>query len=119
MKTRNKTDKRSEAGKAEELHVMQLAAISTAAFQNTPSSINNRILPENPYYTTVYADVCRAIDREIMWRSKCLVANALVTKFAVTTSSMPHVGDEKTSSYEKLSRVLIAQLQKILEPEQP
>lgn len=54
----------------EELHLMQLAGISTATFQNTKTSIKDRIGPDNPYYTVAYGDVCRAIDREMEWRAK-------------------------------------------------
>ena len=53
-----------------ESHVMQLAAISTASVQNTRETIKDRITPDNPYYTTAYADVCRAIDREIGQRER-------------------------------------------------
>jgi hypothetical protein len=53
-----------------ELPVMQLAAISTASVQNTPGSARDRLGPESPYYTSAYADVCRAIDREMLLRQQ-------------------------------------------------
>lgn len=49
----------------QDLHVMQLAAISTASIQNTETSIKDRIGRENPYWTTAYGDVCAAVDREM------------------------------------------------------
>lgn len=47
---------------------MQLAGCSTAAIQNTPTSIHERIEPEHPYYSAAYGDVCRAVDREMKHR---------------------------------------------------
>ncbi len=49
----------------EELHLLRLAAISTASLQNTPASVAQRIDKNNPYWTVAYADVCRAVDREM------------------------------------------------------
>lgn len=53
-----------------EQHTMELAAISTATVQNTPSSIVDRIGRDNPYWTVAYMDVCRAIDREMVLIAK-------------------------------------------------
>lgn len=49
-----------------ELRDMQMAAISTATLQNTPGTRLARIDRNNPYWTPAYADVCLAIDREII-----------------------------------------------------
>lgn len=54
---------------SEELHNMQLAAISTATVQNTVKSSQDRISPNSPYWTVAYGDVCQAIDREIRERN--------------------------------------------------
>jgi hypothetical protein len=52
----------------QELHTMQLAAIMTASIQNTDNTIKNRISRDSPYWTQAYADVCRAVDREMKLR---------------------------------------------------
>jgi hypothetical protein len=49
----------------EELHTLQLCAISLASRQNTESSVKDRIGPGHPYHTPAYADVCLAVDREM------------------------------------------------------
>src|SRR5574339_234979 len=50
----------------EEMHRMQLAAISSASIQNTENTVKeNRIDRSNPYWTVAYDDVCRAVDREM------------------------------------------------------
>lgn len=49
----------------DELHIMQLAAISTASGQNTESTARERIRRGHPYCTAAYEDVCRAVDREM------------------------------------------------------
>lgn len=48
-----------------ELHQMQMAGIMTASFQNTPSTVKDRLDPSSPYWTQAYADVCAAVDREM------------------------------------------------------
>ncbi len=53
----------------EELHVMQLSAISVASNQNTATSVKERIDSSNPYWSVAYADVCRAVDREMANRA--------------------------------------------------
>jgi len=53
-----------------ELRIMQLAAISTAAIQNTETTIKDRIGSDNPYYSTAYVDTCRAVDREMEHRAE-------------------------------------------------
>jgi hypothetical protein len=54
----------------DELHVMQMAAISTASIQNTRESAKERIGRDNPYWTQAYDDVCRAVDREMDARER-------------------------------------------------
>jgi len=53
-----------------ELHTMQLAAIMTASFQNTESTIKDRIGRDHPYCSQAYLDVCVAIDREMKLRKE-------------------------------------------------
>jgi hypothetical protein len=60
----------SELRKIDEAHGLQLAAISTATFQNTPDTIKDRIGQDNPYWTVAYGDVCRAVDREMLLREE-------------------------------------------------
>jgi hypothetical protein len=54
----------------EEVHRMQLAAISTATLQNSDSTIKDRIDGHSPYWSPAYADTCRAVDREMNHRKK-------------------------------------------------
>lgn len=53
-----------------EILQMQLAACMTATIQNTETTIKDRITQENPYWCQAYADVCAAVDREMVLRSK-------------------------------------------------
>lgn len=54
----------------EELEVerMRLAGCGVVAMQNTSDSLKERIGRDNPYWSASYADVCRAVDAEIMNR---------------------------------------------------
>lgn len=54
----------------EELHVMQLAAISTATVQNTETMVKDRIDKTSPYWTVAYMDTCVAVDREMRERNR-------------------------------------------------
>ena len=56
----------------EELHVMQLAAISTATVQNTEATLKDRIDKTSPYWTVAYMDTCVAVDREMRERKRAL-----------------------------------------------
>ena len=58
-----------DAGDLERLR-MQLAACTTAALLNTRETMAERITADNPYYSATYADVCRAVDREVEYREK-------------------------------------------------
>jgi hypothetical protein len=58
-----------------ELHIMQLAAISTASIQNTRQSAKARIDQSSPYCTQAYLDVCRAVDREMQHRENLEAVN--------------------------------------------
>lgn len=64
----------------EELHIMQLAAVSTATIQNTPSTITDRIGREHPYWTVAYVDTCRAVDREMKLIAKVSALEAILEK---------------------------------------
>jgi hypothetical protein len=55
---------------------MRLAGCGVAAMQNTAASTNDRILPESPYWSASYGDVCRAVDREIVLREQLAAAIA-------------------------------------------
>lgn len=57
-------------------HIMQLAAISTAAFQNVRESDDWRIKRDSPYWTQAYADVCTTVDREMRERERAEKAEA-------------------------------------------
>jgi hypothetical protein len=54
----------------DEFRVLQLAAISTAALQNTEASVRDRIDRDNVYWTAAYGDVCKAVDREMALRAE-------------------------------------------------
>lgn len=55
----------------EELHRMQLAAISTASNANTRLSLDRSDIPSaNPYWTVAFGDVRIAIEREIEQRER-------------------------------------------------
>lgn len=58
---------RAELAVAEELHRMQMVAISVCAGQNVPE-LQERIGKENPYWTPAYDDMCTAVDREVRER---------------------------------------------------
>lgn len=47
----------------------RLAACSVAAMSNTPDTVANRLDSNHPCYSASYADVCRAIDREMSLRT--------------------------------------------------
>jgi hypothetical protein len=55
---------------------MEIAAIMTASIQNTPTAIKHRIGPDNPFWSQAYADVCRAVDREMRERQRAEAAEA-------------------------------------------
>lgn len=63
---------RAELAEAKELHVMQMAAVCTAAMMNTRESAKERIGKDNPYWTQAYQDVCDAVDREMTHREAAL-----------------------------------------------
>jgi hypothetical protein len=56
---------RAAFGEAEELHRMQLAAISNCTTNNTKASLKYNIDSRNKYWTPAYQQVLRLIDREI------------------------------------------------------
>jgi hypothetical protein len=49
---------------------MKLCAVSVNASHNTREAIKGRLRPEHPYWSTAYADVCNAIDREMALREE-------------------------------------------------
>ena len=49
---------------------LRLAGCGVAAIQNTVASREDRILPESPYWSASYGDVCKAVDREIALREE-------------------------------------------------
>ena len=67
---RGKDELREQLKEAEELHVTQLAGVSTAAFANTRETHAQSIGRENPYWTQAYKDVVDAIGREIELREQ-------------------------------------------------
>lgn len=75
----------------QEMHTMQLAAISTASIQNTEASKAERIGRDNPYWTVAYGDVCTAIDREIRERVRAERLAEALRKLEQFTSR--YIGD--------------------------
>jgi len=71
-----------------EEHTMQLVAIMTATFQNTESTIKDRIEKGNTYWTVAYSDVCRAIDREMERRSE---RDTLTQQLSAAREALQHV----------------------------
>lgn len=69
--------------KLKELHSMQLTAISCATFWNTESTLKERLEEGSLYATIAYYDVCRAVDREMKWRS---LANIKIKELPETLS---------------------------------
>jgi hypothetical protein len=65
-------------GNVREFVTMQLAAISTAAIQNTEETKKHRITRESPYWTVAYADTCAAVDREMKHRGEAELLRAAV-----------------------------------------
>lgn len=59
-----------------EREALLLAAISTAAGQNTRESAKQRIGRDNPYWTPAYEDVCAAVDREMALREQLEAARS-------------------------------------------
>lgn len=59
---------------AKEVHMMQLAGISTASIQNTETTVKDRIDRSSPYWSTAYADTCVAVDREMSQRRRAEAA---------------------------------------------
>lgn len=53
-----------------ELHIMRLAAISTATFANTPETHAQSVGRDNPYWTQAYQDVVDLVSREIDLRAQ-------------------------------------------------
>lgn len=66
----------------DELHTMQLAAISTASAQNTPTTIKDRITRGSPYCTQAYLDTCAAVDREMALRNALVQSLILQSHYA-------------------------------------
>jgi hypothetical protein len=71
-------EQREQADARDETQTMQLAAIMTASIQNTPSTRQERIARDHPYWSVAYSDVCVAIDREIALREQLDAAEAVL-----------------------------------------
>jgi len=93
----------------EELRVMQLVACSTASMQNTERSAKDRIALDNPYSSTAYIDVCRAIDREIALKSRL---SSSESDFAALTERFNAMGELWKKDKERLTeaRALICHI---------
>lgn len=84
----------------EELHTMELAAVSTASIQNTPSTITDRIAREHPYWSVAYSDTCRAVDREVKLIAKVSALEAIleqsqhVKKTEYDSGGIPYDSDD-------------------------
>lgn len=64
-----------ELNEAKELHIMQLAAISTQAVSNTDASVDEPLKCHSDFKTTALMDVNKAIHREIALRKELNEAN--------------------------------------------
>jgi len=53
-----------------EVERMKAAAVMTASIQNTERTVKDRITQGHPYWSQGYADVCRAVDREMELRAE-------------------------------------------------
>lgn len=60
----------SERPSIDEPTAQLLAAISVASMQNTRESAKERIGRDSPFWTQTYADVCAAVDREMLERER-------------------------------------------------
>jgi len=56
-------------GNQRDAMIMCLAAISTAAMQDTEESCKDRITQDNPAWSPAYADMCRKVDQLIALRA--------------------------------------------------
>lgn len=63
---------------------MRVVACGVAALMNTEKTRSERILPDNPYYSASYADVCSAVDREMELRTQL----ATTSKGSMTVERM-------------------------------
>lgn len=61
---------RDEANLEVEDLTLKLAGCGVAAMQNTISTIKDRLRPGDKYYCASYGDVCRAVDREMIYRDE-------------------------------------------------
>jgi regulator of replication initiation timing len=72
------SDAHKQIDEADELRVMQLAAISTASIQNTITAVSERIPRANDFWTGAYQDTCIAVDREMRERRRAEKAEAVI-----------------------------------------
>ena len=93
----------AEVERLEELHNIQLAAISTATVQNTVTSMTDRIDRANPYWTVAYGDVCTAIDREMRERKRAEAAEARVRELEAQYACKRHNGEEAPEAAAQLT----------------
>jgi cell division protein FtsB len=67
---------------------LRLAACGVAAMSNTQETAANRLTPDHPCYSASYADVCRAVDREMALRARVALLekeNKILEKIARDT----------------------------------
>ena len=85
---------------------MQLVACGVAANQNTRDSIKDRITRDNPYWSASYDDVCRAVDREILYRERLesITDNVTANRWrSVLQKLLDHV-ERNTCEHEETHR---------------
>ena len=71
---------------------MQLAGCGVAAMQNTKEAVKERITKDNPYWSSSYGDVCRAVDSEIEFREEIQTLKAEIERL---TKGLEFYADKK------------------------
>lgn len=101
---------------------IRLAACGAAALANTEKSIQRRITSDNEYYSASYGDVCRAVDREMKYRSQLVklrepLSDAVIRETYLSTGFKIQEGltDLKPYVYESARAVHAALLARIEE----
>ena len=87
---------------------MRLAACSSAALGNIPTSVAQRITRDNPYWSASYGDVCRAVDAEIDYRERVAALEhagaAFVAEVRAKYPASGHIG----AAFEAFTALLAA-----------
>lgn len=101
------TDTRSDRQKINDLREeveqlrVQLAGCGVAAMQNTEATIKDRLADGDYGYSASYSDVCKAVDREMLYRG------ALEKLAKLGNGDQYGNSDGNVIAYTALSRALI------------